>query len=385
MKHQQLHVVYIITKLELGGAQKVCLSLLNGLIQQKQCAMLITGTQGPLLADAQQHTVFMLNDLTREIGITGMVKEIRCFFRLIRILRTLKKQYPHIIAHTHSTKAGILGRWAAWFAGITTRIHTIHGFAFHRFQPRYIRYIIQLTEWFTSLITTHFICVSSEDVKTGISYLQHFEQKHSIIRAAPDCQQFYIPARRLIHFPTPPQLFIFGTVSCFKKQKNIFDLLRAFAYVHAHNPLTRLEIIGDGALREEIKEHIDAYKLTGAIILHGWQQQVAPIMATWHAFTLTSLWEGLPCAIIEARLLKLPVLSYCTGGIQDVIAHEHNGLLSKQKDWLTMAQAMLKVSQEPHLHEKLSIYKDDLRDFHTNRMITKHIKLYRAQLHKKQL
>lgn len=382
MKHHQLHVVYIITKPELGGAQKVCFSLLNGLAQHEQHAMLISGTQGLLAHEiCNNSNVFLLDELTREVKLRGIFKELFCFFTLYKKLRDLKKEHPHLIVHTHSTKAGILGRWAAWCAGIKVRIHTIHGFAFHKHQPRILRYTIQAIEWMTGFITTHFVCVSSEDVKTGLSALHNFEKKHSIIRAAVDRQQFYIPARQCTDFPDDTQTFIFGTVACFKKQKNIFDLLEAFACVHARNKATRLEIIGDGILRPEIEEHIHKLNLQTVITLHGWQQTVAPLMLNWHAFVLTSLWEGLPCAIIEARLLKLPVISYRTGGIHDVIIHEQNGLLFEQKNWQTLAQGMLELSQKKEMHAKLSSYKEDLSDFKNEQMIEQHVDLYRSLFH----
>ena len=116
-------------------------------------------------------------------------------------MKKLKKQHPHLIVHTHSTKAGIIGRWAAFFAGIKKRIHTIHGYGFHAHQNKILWVSIYLIEFITSLITTHYVCVSSEDVKTGIKLFPHFSGKHSIIRAAVDWDQFFIPAHQVAQFP----------------------------------------------------------------------------------------------------------------------------------------------------------------------------------------
>ena len=374
---KQYHVVYIITKLELGGAQKVCLSLLHGL-QKEQHAMLISGTKGPLATQLKDNDhVFLLPSLTREVGMRGFLNEFRCIYQLTQKLRALKKTYPNLIVHTHSTKAGILGRWSAFFAGITQRVHTIHGYAFHAHQSWIVRSIIVAIEWITSLITTHFVCVSSYDAKRGIELFPHFARKHTIIRAAIDWQQFYIPARKITDFPeqTP---FIFGTIACFKKQKNLFDLLHAFAQTHTKQTHTRLEIIGDGALRPAIEQWIKEHQLHKVITLHGWQQTVAPIMLHWHAFVLSSLWEGLPCAIVEARLLKLPVISYATGGIPDIITHNTNGLLFEQRDWQALAQGMLTLTQQKGYHQRLSSHKDSLNDFNNEQMIRLHAELYRT-------
>lgn len=378
MKHSHdIHVVYIITKLELGGAQKVCLSLFEGMQSNNAHATLISSPDGILTDKVKNNpNVILLNNLQREVSLRGIAQEIRCFFTLIRELKKLKKKHPHLIVHTHSTKAGIWGRWGALFAGVKKRIHTVHGYAFHPHQSWIVWSIIYLCELLTSTITTHFICVSSEDVKIGIKLFPRFGKKHSIIRAAVDTQAFF-PAQVSEEFPAHDEPFIFGTVACFKPQKNLFDLLHAFEVVHSQNPKTHLEIIGDGILRPAIEQWISEHNLQENITLHGWQNNVAQIMKHWHAFALSSLWEGLPCAIIEARLLKLPVLSYNTGGIHDVILHGENGLLFAQKDWQALALGMLELSRSDALYMKLKMYPDELNDFDSPQMVKEHLKLYK--------
>lgn len=371
---KRLHVLYIITKLELGGAQKVCLSLAQGLKHLGHETFLISGSQGQLKEYAQKTcTTILLDDLVREVKGNSFIKELKCFFRLTNEIKKLKKQYPDLIVHTHSTKAGILGRWAAWRAGVKTRIHTVHGYAFHPHQNKLVWFAIYCAELITSLVTTHFVCVSQADATTGTKLFPGFKKKHSIIRAAVDWQQF-VPAHKIEKLEQKP--FIFGTISCFKPQKNLLDLLRAFAYVHQHNPNSRLEIIGDGVQRQQIEQFIITHNLHKQIILHGWQDNVAPIMNTWHAFTLSSLWEGLPCAVVEARLLKLPVLAYDTGGINEIIHHGKNGFLYPQGNWQELAQGMLTITYDKQLYIVLKNYADQLDTFDNNSMIEKHTQLY---------
>lgn len=378
MSAKRIHVVYIITKLELGGAQKVCLSLYDALQQSTVLdSTLISGSEGTLVPRvAQKSNVILLDSITREVTHKNIWGEIQSFFTLTSTLRTLRKKYPVLIVHTHSTKAGLLGRWAAWCAGVKNRIHTVHGYGFHDHQSKLIWFSIYFLELITSFITTHFICVSSKDVKTGLKLFPHFSQKHSIIRAAIDWHQFVKPARK--HAPLAShEPFIVGTVACFKPQKNLFDLLRAFETAYHREPRLRLEIIGDGSLRYDIEDWILRHNLNNVVTLHGWQDRVSPIMKRWHAFVLTSLWEGLPCAIVEARLLKLPVISYDTGGIHDVIQHQKNGLLYEQKDWQGVANGMISLAQEQQLYTTLQLHQDDLTDFRTESMVQEHIKLYK--------
>jgi len=377
MKHKKnSHVVYIITKLELGGAQKVCLTLFKGINDAGYPTTLISSSGGKLVDTIiDKNNIILLDSLAREVSWLSIWKEIRCLLQLIKILRQIKKNYTNVIVHTHSSKAGILGRWAAFFAGIKKRIHTIHGFAFHQHQS-FITWLLRyLPELITSFITTHYVCVSSADVKSGIQLFPRFSLKHSIIRAAVE-EQFYIPAK-ISRSADKNKLFIFGTVSCFKPQKNLFDILRAFKSVFEHNNNARLEIVGDGTLRDHITTWIDQHNLDQVVTLHGWQHNVAPIMRTWHAFVLSSLWEGLPCAIIEARLLHLPVISYDTGGIHDIIEHNKNGLLFDQKDWSALASGMQHVMENKKLYTKLQGHHENLDDFNNTHMIQHHIALYK--------
>lgn len=377
MKHnKRINIVYIVTKLELGGAQKVCLSLFNGLKKSGDTSILISGTEGDLVEQIKNSPdIILLKNLKREVSFFNLLfLEIKNFIELTKELRKLKKKHANLIVHTHSTKAGLIGRWAAFFAGIKIRIHTIHGYAFHNHQNKIIWLLIYLTELISSFITTHFICVSSQDVKTGKKLLPGFRKKHSIIRAAVDWKKFY-KATRITEFPEN-KIFIFGTVACFKKQKNLLDLFKAFKIVNLQKPNCILEVIGDGILRPELEKWIRENKLNNKIILHGWKKNVAEHMINWNAFVLSSLWEGLPCAVVEARLLKLPVLSYKTGGIHDVIIQGKNGFLYEQGDWDALAQGMLEVTNNKNLYENLNNYKENLNDFKDINMIQKHIKLY---------
>jgi glycosyltransferase involved in cell wall biosynthesis len=378
MKHKYgINVLYIITKLELGGAQKVCISLIKGMQEEGHNPLLITGKEGYFVKDFQKEpNVLFVDTFKREISIKYFFKEIINFLKIIKRIRNITKVNDHLIVHTHSTKAGIIGRWAAFFCGVKTRVHTIHGFGFNQHQSWFKWLPIYLLEFLTNFITTHYICVSSEDVKTGLKLFPNFAKKHSIIRASIDWEKFYIPAKKIKNIDQNKE-FVFGTISCFKEQKNLFDLLKAFKYVHENNPKTKLEIIGDGALRKDIESWINKNNLQKIIKLHGWQNEVKSIMIEWNTFVLTSLWEGLPCSIVEARMLNLPVISYNTGGIHDIIIPNVNGLLYPQKDWLKLANGMLKISKDNAIYSKFQLYRDDLSDFNSKKMIQEHIQLYK--------
>lgn len=381
---KEIQVLYIITKLELGGAQKVCISLFEGLKSNGYESFLISGyNDGPLVKKVESNpNAILLKNLKREVSISNMFMEIQNFLELTKKIRSIKLENPNLIVHTHSTKAGLVGRWAALFAGIKTRIHTVHGFGFHDYQNKIGWAINYFLELITSFITTHYICVSSQDVKTGMKLLPNFYKKNSIIRAAVDNEQFYAPAKEIKNLNTAnltnnKSPFIFGTIACFKKQKNLFDLFNAFEYAYLQNHNIKLEILGDGHLRPALEKWIFEHDLKNKIILHGWQDNVPKFMQNWDAYVSSSLWEGLPCAIIEARLLKLPVLSYKTGGIHEIISNGQNGFLYPQKNWKELSSGMLAISGNNYLYKKLREHEEDLSDFNNQNMINNHIDLYK--------
>lgn len=402
MEHQKhIHIVYIITKLELGGAQKVCLALADYFAQHKHFSItFITGAGGLLTQEVYsiEHlnkALILLADLTREYSST--IGECKSFIKLFLQLRTLKKKYKDILVHTHSTKAGVLGRWAAWLARIPHRIHTIHGYAFHDFQPFLVRFFLISIEYLTSRITTHFICVSEQDHTTGCRYFPKFKEKSSLIRAAVD-NSFFVAAsscatqkvmiKKRPHDYTQEQ-YIIGTVSCFKPQKNLIDLLKAFYQLYEQAPTSlkkglMLHIIGDGSQRDQLESWVTVHQLSAHVLFLGWQNNVSTWMSKWKLFALSSLWEGLPCSVVEARLHKLPVIAYDSGGVREVIKHHENGALIPAGNWQQLAQELHYLVYNHDAYQRMSAYNDNFDDFTYTTMRERHADLYRSLLNRQE-
>jgi len=376
------HIIYILTKLELGGAQKICLALFEDIQKKGITTTLITGTQGALVPTVQdKKNVTFIPSLVRQVTLTSIRQDIACLTELVRNLRISKKKYAQVLVHTHSTKAGILGRLAAWWVSVKV-IHTIHGYGFNAYQPKMVRWAIYGIELLLSRCTTHYICVSRTDAKTGIRLFPGFKDKHTIIRAAVDHELFKRSLVQAPCFPQAPAHFIFGTISCFKPQKNLKDLIRAFAQVHSRMPHARFEVIGDGVERPELETLVKEYHLSDYVIFHGWQHDISPYVKRWHTFVLSSLWEGLPCAVIEARLLHIPVVCYNTGGIHEVILHGYNGFLVERGNLHMLAHHMLTLITSSDIYYRLQAYQDDFADFGIPTMIDDHTNVYRSLLKK---
>ena len=360
----KLAVVHIITRLDLGGAQKSCLALVSELQRNHpeiEC-YLITGTTGKLIPEAKQLKNLILLDYLK--WAIHPINDLRAMLKIITQLKQLKHKHKSIIVHTHTIKAGTIGRWAALFAGIKIRIHTIHGFSFHSFQNKLIWLVFYLVELINSLITTQFICVSSEDQQAGSEIFPNFRFKSTIIRAAT------IPELKDNTNPQPKNLLI-GTMASLKPGKNLFELIKAYQYAQQFIPQLKLEIIGEGPLRPAIESLIKKDGLTKKVKLLGASKNPAIYYKNWDCFVFTSLWEGLPCAIVEALNQGLPVISYNTGGICDLIEPKK---LVLQGKWRDIGSQLADLYTTPQMWTG----KPHLEPFKIPNMALDHVKLYYA-------
>lgn len=378
-----VHVVYFITKLELGGAQKVCLALFKGLREKGISTSLITGSEGVLVDQISQYTdVYLLKNFKREIGFTLLWNELASLFEIVRILKKIKKEHASVVVHTHSTKAGLVGRLAAFLAGIPHRVHTVHGFGFHERQSTLMWWMTYLLESAASWLTSCFVVVSNVDRREGVKLLPRFAYRNKLIRAAVE-QKPLLDAGAHRAYPINGE-FVIGTISCFKPQKNLMDLLKAFNELKKNRVSQeiagklKLEIVGDGVQRPLLEAFIREKGLEDDVRLLGWQDDVAPLLARWSLFAMSSLWEGLPCAVVEASCARLPVVAYNVGGICELIGEGEQGYLVTPGDWLTLAKKMALVVNDPALWQTLALGSDEqmLKEFEMDEMISRHHDLY---------
>ena len=143
----------------------------------------------------------------------------------------------------------------------------------------------------------------------------------------------------------------------------------------------RLEIIGDGEQRTELENLVKELEISDLVSFLGWQLDISPWLIRWDFFALTSLWEGLPCAVVEARLFKHPVIAYNTGGIKDVIKSNQNGMLIMQHDQKNFTKALQEILNTPDFYNKLAQYPENLDAFEIPFMVNEHIKLYKKLSH----
>src|SRR5262245_52791997 len=302
-------VYHVITKLELGGAQKVTLMTLERLPRDRYVVGLITGPEGLLIDWANRIPGL------RRVWNRWLVREVRplqdtlAFLKLWRIFR---KERPQIV-HTHSAKAGILGRWAAKLAGVPLIFHTAHGFGFNDFPRGAVRGFYVSLERLTAKITTKRVLVSYANAEKAEQCGMVRQGDWVLARDSIAVDEFIRPRPRrqkLREWGVPAGKVIVGMVACLKPQKSPLDFIDIAARVLEKTDRAHFLIAGDGELRPSIESRIRHYDIGKHVTLLGWQseQDMPEVYRILDVVVLTSLWEGLPCVFSEAMACELPIV-----------------------------------------------------------------------------
>ena len=352
-------VVHIITKLELGGAQQNTLFTVSHLNPERYEPVLISGTEGLLVEEAKQLNrvrFFLIPELVREIR---PFKDMMAFLKIAGVLRAIKQHVQSnagnaqndIVVHTHSSKAGILGRWAARLTGIRHIVHTVHGFSFHAFQPPLVRAFYIFLERLTASITRAFILVSRANMEEGLQERIFTTDKAVLIRSGIDiseyqsvqCDRMAVRASLGITNGGP----VVAMVACFKPQKAPLDFVKTARLVIDEHERVEFLLVGDGVLRSNIKELAEELKISDKVHLAGWRKDVPEIMNSIEILVLTSLWEGLPRVLPQAMAAGVPVVASDVNGSREAIHDGVNGFIIEPHDIQGMARRILYLLKHP--------------------------------------
>jgi glycosyltransferase involved in cell wall biosynthesis len=352
-------VVHVITQLELGGAQEIAMLFCRHLATRGFDVHLVAGKGGLLDEEAMRlpGVSFHYDDsLARELR---PVRDVASWGSLRALFRRLRSDSGlPMIVHTHSSKAGIVGRWAAYAAGAELRVHSIHGFAFHSFQPWWERGLYRALERVTARITHAFCPVSEANKQKAIdSGLFGPEQTVVVLPVAIEPEQ-YVPDpadRRRVRdeLAVGEDETLIGMIACLKPQKAPLDFVRLASRVRAVAPRTRFFVAGDGELRPQMEAEISRLALDGTLLLLGWRRDVRALLGALDVLVLTSLWEGLPRTVLEAMVAAKPVVATRVDGTPEAVEDGSNGLLAEPHDVDALAERVARLALDPDLARRM--------------------------------
>jgi glycosyltransferase involved in cell wall biosynthesis len=337
---RKINLLYVITKLELGGAQKQLLYLIGNLNQANFRIFLFTAQDGMLLPQA-----LGVDGLTvkRSRFLNRSVNPLLDFITLIELCVFIKRNKIQIV-HTHSSKAGIIGRWAARLSKVKVIIHTVHGWSFNNYQfflkKRFYIWLEKITSRFTDII----VVVSDYDKNTGLLNRIGSKPQYKLLRYGVNDDGLRSDRQGVRQKLGVEDCEILITmVACFKPQKAPQDFIKLASIIYRQKPLSRVKflLVGDGVLRAKVKRLVNKQKFDRKVMLAGWREDVMDILSASDIFVLTSLWEGMPITVLESMKLAKPVVVTNTGGIAEVVEDRVTGFLVKTKDILCMSERVV--------------------------------------------
>lgn len=373
-----LKVCHIITKLELGGAQQNTLYTVSHLDRNSFAVSLVCGRGGMLDAQAGQAcpgTVFARH-LLRPVNPPH---DTAAIFELRAILRKIK---PDIV-HTHSSKAGILGRLAARAAGVPHIAHTFHGFGFNSEQPVPVRTAYITAEKLCAAFCDRLIFVSRANMEEARALGLGKPEKYRLIRSGVKLSDYRLEkpdragVRREMGFEENCPLAL--CVGNLKPQKNPLDFVRIAAEISRKVPQARFIFTGDGPMRAEAEQLARELGLAGKLAFPGWRDDTRRLMAAADIYMLASLWEGLPRSVVEALASGLPCAAYATDGVADILRDGENGFILPRKDIAGLAGKAADMLADAGLRALLAknAAGTDLREFDIDYMVAQQEQLYK--------
>lgn len=341
----------VITRF-IAGAGGVALRGALALDRNEHSVTILSAPGGPLLAEAEKagFKVILLKHMRPEISPRDDPRGLQ---ELIHLLR----EGDFDVVHTHSAKAGALGRFAAHRVGVPAIVHTFHGFPFHDFQFGPVRSTYIALERSLGRITDQFLAVGGAVAAQAISLrIAPAERIRTIASAIeldilPASPGNRVAARHLMGLPEDVQ--VVGAVGRLAPQKAPQDLVAAIEAMGRSN--VYCVWVGDGPLRQEVTRLIERRKLTNRFLLLGERHDVAALLPGFDVFALASHYEGLPCSVVEAMTCGIPVVATAVNAVPEVVVPGRTGLLVPANAPMLLGRALAYLLDHPAEGSRMSL------------------------------
>jgi glycosyltransferase involved in cell wall biosynthesis len=354
-----MKLLHIITRLDMGGsAQNTLLSCLE-LSKKNYDVVLAHGLSlESRMTDLEKNSVEKQirrakgNGL-RFIAIPSLVRRINPIRDIVAfgsLWRLMIREKPTIV-HTHTSKAGILGRLAARLTGVPFIVHTTHGHVFYgHFNPAVTRLFLLMETFFASF-TAKMVALTEGERRDFIRYAVCKPGKLVTIHSGVEIDRFLNakvnPPKKKISLGLNPNLQVVGTVGWLLPIKGPGYLLKAMDQVWHRCNTVELVFVGKGQLEHDLKNEALRMGVSEKVKFLGWRDDIHEIIPLFDVFVLPSLNEGMGRVLVEAMASGRPIVASRTGGIPDLVIDQQTGLLVSPADESGLAEAIHKILQDP--------------------------------------
>lgn len=373
-----IRVLRLISRMNVGGPAVQISGLMRTLPQDEFEQFLLTGycDEGELDFLETSHIVIPATRISGFGRRIGGVSDLKAF---LQIRRLIKKLNPHII-HTHTAKAGVLGR----FASLTTanshvRIHTFHGHLLHGYFGKFKTYLVIAVEKFLAHFTHQLVAVGQQVCDDLISAGIGNPDKFNVIGPGLELEELPNRHNAQVSLGIQNEQFTISWVGRLVPIKAPFRILEIARACIKDGLQLKFLVIGDGPLKSELQDL--ALKERLPIDFLGWQSEIEPVLAVTDLMLLTSVNEGMPVSLIEAQLAGIPVISTDVGSVSEVIKPEESGYCLNYSS-LEFAKKIARLVQNEQLYKEfcLAAKNNAKTKFTLKRLGSDYSKLYKKSL-----
>lgn len=351
-------VIHIITRLDHGGSAQNTMSTVLGHDRTEYEPVVIAGDPGSWDAQggmaATEEQCRRLDDARiAYVLVPSLVRPVSPWkdgCALVALVRILRAKRPAIV-HTHTSKAGVLGRIAAWLAGVPVVVHTPHGHVFYgHFGAVKSRIFVQV-ERMLCRMTTALVALTSAERDDHLERRVGSAGRFAVIPSGIDVERFRgarLEGRRIPpEFNCPPDATVIGSIGWLTDIKGHRVLVEALHCLKDEFPQAHVVIVGSGGQREALQAQAESVGLHDRVHLVGHRKDIERCLAGMDCFVFPSLNEGMGRALIEAMAAGLPVVASRVGGIPAIVRHEENGLLVPAGDGRALSEALRRLITDP--------------------------------------
>ncbi len=339
--------MHVSTRLILGGSQENTVLSCEGQAARGHAVSLvygpIYGPEGSMLERVRKHGRIETIETPNLVRELAPIRDARCLYDLRKIFRERK---PDVV-HTHSSKAGILGRLAAWKERVPAVIHTVHGPPFHAHEKRWRNALFIRAERFAARRCHKIVCVAEAMHEQFVAAKIGRPEQYTVVYSGMDVDPFLNPQHERDRVRQELGLssgdFVVGTIARLAELKGHDDLLDALRPVFVARPNLKLLWVGDGWWRKRLTARLESMNLRDRVVMTGLvsPEEIPGFLQAMDVLAHPSYREGLPRTVTQALLSAKAVIAYDVDGTREVCRHNQTGKLLKPADIEALREAVL--------------------------------------------
>ncbi len=383
-----ISVTHVITRLIVGGAQENTVSTVLGLREKPEFKVtLISGPPEPEQGSLEPQFRNCAETLQMTPLLVRPIRPKTDFQALLQLAKIFRVDKPAIV-HTHSGKAGILGRWAAWLQRVPIIVHGIHGPSFGPWQNARANFAFRTIERNTARVTSHFVAVANamidQYVAAGIGPREKYTRIFSGFRLEPFLYSRNDPGLRA-RFGIAPNDLVIGKIARLFELKGHDDLFEIMPEFLTAFPNARFLLVGGGPWETRFKEIVSANSaLRGKVIFTGLvpPEEIPGLTGMMDILVHLSLREGLPRALPQALAAGKPVVAYDCDGAGEVCISGETGYLVPARNKRLLLEDLKRLASDPDLRARFGATGQEFvrERFSVERMVGDTAALYKRLL-----